>query len=79
MVEIIGLEPSSYTRVRVRDIERGKGWSSMMNKYVGHSSFYANPDAGTGAKGWRKDKGINNAYGDEYVIHRKNLELIVNQ
>ena len=78
-VEIIGLEPNSYTRVRVRDIDRGKGWCEMTQRYIGHSYSYRNPDGGTGAKGWRKDKGVNNAFGDEYVIHRKNLKLIVKQ
>jgi hypothetical protein len=82
-VEIIGLESNSYTQVRVRDIERGKGWCEMTQRYIGHSYSYRNADAdckdGSKAYGWRKDKGINYGYGDEYVIHRKNLELIINQ
>lgn len=76
-VEIISFEPNSYTKVRVRDIERGRGWCAITQRYIGHSYAYRNPDAdckdGTPAYGWRKDKGINYGYGDEHIIHRNNL------
>jgi hypothetical protein len=80
-VEIIGFEPNSYTKIRVKDIDRGKGWCEMTQRYIGYSYSYRNPDAdlkdGTKAYGWRKDKGINYGYGDEYIVHRENLELII--
>lgn len=63
--EIVRKVANSYTRVIVRDIDRGEGWNELLQDYTGvkvsNSTWY---------------RGQNYGYGEEHKCHIKNLELL---
>lgn len=61
---ILGLEPQSRTKVRIKDVDRGAGHNAALDRFTGiiiESGWY---------------RGENYGYGDELICHRKRLALI---
>ena len=61
---IINKLEHSYTKVYVKDIDRGPGWDENTQTYKG-CKFKG---------GW--GRGQNHGYGDEHIIHIKDLTII---
>ena len=61
---IINKVEKSYTKVRILDIYRGKGWNESLQRYTGYIS----------SRGWAR--GENYSYGKTTIAHIKDLELI---
>jgi len=57
----------SYTKVEVKDIDRGPGWNEKTQTYKG-CKFKG---------GW--GRGQNYGFGDEHIIHIKDLTIINKQ
>jgi len=68
--QIISKKPTSYTKVIVKDIERGPGWDHNSQSYKG---YYPK---GKGIVGGPWGRGQNSDFGKEFEIHIKYLILI---
>ena len=72
--EIVSFLPNSRTKVIVRDIDRGAGWSEKEQRYVG--VHHSTTDASGAVVGQSWGRGHNFTYGVEFERHIDKLELM---
>ena len=78
-VTIIDVPKGTYTKAKVRCIQRGPGWNNTRERYEPVKRVVLNPDGGPGAVTIHWDLCKRDEYGMEEIVHINSLTLIKNK